>query len=95
VLYLSSKLVKNGENSANGTFFSSGPYHIGAICTGSGKLTIQATSLTFSIECTRSGNMQVEQFGTVDNPPSPQTNQIQVTASGTSVWEVSVQIIPK
>lgn len=93
VLYLSSEAFANGAKNADGTFVSSGPYQIGAICTGTGKLTIQTTSLSFSIDCTRSGNMQIEQFGSTDTPPPSQTNRVQVIASGTSVWEVSVQLV--
>lgn len=93
VLYLSSSSLKNGDKAASGTFFSGGPYIFGALCKGNGHLAIQATTIAFQIDCTQTGNMQVEQFGTKDNPPQAQMNQVQVTASGVSTWEISVQIV--
>ena len=92
VLYLTNKSASIAN--VGGGFYASHPYTIFALCTGAGKLFVQATpdGGTSTFLCSQSGQLQGNHIGNAQNPPTPGNLHVQVTLDGKAVWEVSIQL---
>lgn len=91
VLYLTNET--GSVANVSGTFYASKPYIIFALCTGSGKLQVRLTpGGLINFFCSQNPQLQGNNYGNAQHPPTPENIQVQVIAQGNVIWEISIHL---